>query len=95
MSEKVFSNMVELKSEGLGGCQWEAGYAGMSWEGDCKGIGVRISHSSWSPAQMIASTEQGFQPASPSQQGQGCCKSHLLCGRRSGMPGAGGGMGGM
>lgn len=58
--------MVELKSEALGPCQWEAGYAGMSWEGDCKGIGV-----SWSPAQMIASTDQGLQPASPSQAGSG------------------------
>lgn len=75
--------MVELKSEGLGPCQWEAGHAGMSWKGECKGIGVRISHSSWSPAQMIASTEQGLQPASPSQQGQVCCRSHLPCGRRS------------
>lgn len=44
----------------------KADHAGMSWKGDCKGIGVRVSHSSWSPAQMIASTEQGLQPASPS-----------------------------
>lgn len=87
--------MVELKSEGLGPCQWEASYAGMSWEGDCKGIGVRISHSSWSPAQTGASSDQGLKPASPSQQGQVCCKSHLLCRRRSGMPGADSGMGEM
>lgn len=44
---------------------------------------------------MVTCTEQGLQPASPSQPGQVCCKSHLLCGRRSGMPGVGGGMGGM
>lgn len=37
-----------------------------------------ISCNSLSPAQMIASTEQGMQPAGISQQIQMCCKSPLL-----------------
>lgn len=59
-------------------CHWKAGHAGMSQNGDCKGIGGLISHTLLLPAEKIASTEQSVQPDSTSQQAQIGYKSHLL-----------------
>lgn len=95
VSEEVFSNMVELKNEGLSPCQWESR--------SCRNVlerWLQRNRCESFPQLMVACTDDcqhraGLAACQPLRQGRVCCKSHLLGGRRSGIPEVGGGMGGM